>query len=220
LKAERVIPIPEGISTDDAALIEPASVAFHAVRRSRLRVGDVVCVVGCGPIGLLTAQVAKAAGAGVVVAVEPDENRRKLALMTGSDIAVSPGEELRGTLDELTQGLRADIAFDCAGIPQTLQQSVDMVRRGGSVCLVGVTSQEARISPLRWVGKEISLDTSMVFTLEEMKATANMVLDGRLLVAPLRNSEAVDLDALGVTIDALAERRIDAVKILVDPSAG
>lgn len=220
LKAERVISIPEGISTDDAALIEPASVAFHAVRRSRLRVGDVVCVVGCGPIGLLTAQVAKAAGAGVVVAVEPDENRRKLALMTGSDIAVSPGEELRGTLDELTQGLRADIAFDCAGIPQTLQQSVDMVRRGGSVCLVGVTSQEARISPLRWVGKEISLDTSMVFSLEEMKATANMVLDGRLLVAPLRNNEAVDLDALGVTIDALAERRIDAVKILVDPSAG
>jgi hypothetical protein len=60
----------------------------------------------------------------------------------------------------------------------------------------------------------------MVFTLEEMKATANMVLDGRLLVAPLRNNEAVDLDALGVTIDALAERRIDAVKILVDPSAG
>ena len=95
-----------------------------------------------------------------------------------------------------------------------------MVRRGGSVCLVGVTSQEARISPLRWIGKEISLDASMVFTLEEMKATANMILDGRLLVAPLRNNEVIDLDALGATIDDLAERRIDAVKILVDPSAG
>ena len=219
LKAERVIAIPEAIDTDDAALIEPASVAFHAVRKSQLRVGDVVCVVGCGPIGLLTAQVAKAAGAGVVIAVEPDESRRRLALATGSDIAVAPGDELREVLDELTQGLQADLAFDCAGIPQTMQQSVDMVRRGGSVCLVGVTGQEAQINPIRWISKEVTLNSSIVFTLEEMKATSNMIADGRLLVTPLRDI-VIDLDSLGSTIDDLAERRIDAVKILVDPTAG
>ncbi|MEE3257444.1 MAG: alcohol dehydrogenase, partial [Actinomycetota bacterium] len=67
--------------------------------------------------------------------------------------------------------------------------------------------------------KEITLNTSMVFTLDEMKATANMIQDGRLSVAPLRDG-VVDLDALGATIDDLAERRIDAVKILVDPTAG
>ncbi|MBM45550.1 MAG: alcohol dehydrogenase [Acidimicrobiaceae bacterium] len=219
LKAERVIAIPEAIDTDDAALIEPASVAFHAVRKSQLRVGDVVCVVGCGPIGLLTAQVAKAAGAGVVIAVEPDESRRRLALATGSDIAVAPGDELREVLDELTQGLQADLAFDCAGIPQTMQQSVDMVRRGGSVCLVGVTGQEAQINPIRWISKEVTLNSSIVFTLEEMKATSNMIADGRLSVTPLRDV-VIDLDSLGSTIDDLAERRIDAVKILVDPTAG
>ena len=219
LKAERVIAIPEAIDTDDAALIEPASVAFHAVRKSQLRVGDVVCVVGCGPIGLLTAQVAKAAGAGVVIAVEPDESRRRLGLATGSDIAVTPGDELRAVLDELTQGLQADLAFDCAGIPQTMQQSVDMVRRGGSVCLVGVTGQEAQINPIRWISKEVTLNSSIVFTLEEMKATSNMIADGRLSVTPLRDV-VVDLDSLGSTIDDLAERRIDAVKILVDPTAG
>ena len=219
LKAERVIAIPEAIDTDDAALIEPASVAFHAVRKSQLRVGDVVCVVGCGPIGLLTAQVAKAAGAGVVIAVEPDESRRRLALATGSDIAVAPGDELRAVLNELTQGLQADLAFDCAGIPQTMQQSVDMVRRGGSVCLVGVTGQEAQINPIRWISKEVTLNSSIVFTLEEMKATSNMIADGRLSVTPLRDV-VIDLDSLGSTIDDLAERRIDAVKILVDPTAG
>ena len=100
-----------------------------------------------------------------------------------------------------------------------MQQSVDMVRRGGSVCLVGVTSEEATISPLRWISKEISLDTSIVFSLEEMRATANMILDGRLSVEPLRD-DIIDLDALGATIDDLAERRIDAGKILVDPTAG
>ncbi len=100
-----------------------------------------------------------------------------------------------------------------------MQQSVDMVRRGGSVCLVGVTGQQAQISPIRWISKEVTLNTSMVFTLEEMKATANMIFDGRLSVAPLRG-DVVDLDSLGTTIDDLAERRIDAVKILVDPTAG
>ncbi len=219
LKAERVIAIPHGIDTDDAALIEPASVAFHAVRRSCLKVGDIVCVVGCGPIGLLTAQVAKAAGAGLVIAVEPDEARRALALQTGSDLAVAPGDEFESILHEVTDGLRADVAFDCAGIPQTLQQSVDMVRRGGSVCLVGVTGQEATISPIRWISKEVTLNTSIVFTLEEMKATAQMIDDGRLSVAPLRNG-VISLDSLGETIDDLAERRLDAVKILVDPTGG
>ena len=219
LQAARVIGIPDDIDTDDAALIEPASVAFHAVRQSRLQVGDTVCVVGCGPIGLLTAQVAKAAGAGIVIAVEPDESRRSLALATGSDIAVAPGEDLHATLEEVTQGLRADLVYDCAGIPQTMQQSVDMVRRGGSVCLVGVTGEEARINPIRWISKEITLNTSIVFTLEEMKATANMIQDGRIAVAALRDG-VVDLDALGSTIDDLAHRRLDAVKILVDPTAG
>ena len=219
LKAERVIAIPPGIDTDDAALIEPASVAFHAVRRSCLKVGDIVCVVGCGPIGLLTAQVAKAAGAGLVIAVEPDEARRALALQTGSDLAVAPGDEFESILHEVTDGLRADVAFDCAGIPQTLQQSVDMVRRGGSVCLVGVTGQEATISPIRWISKEVTLNTSIVFTLEEMKATAQMIDDGRLSVASLRNG-VISLDSLGETIDDLAERRLDAVKILVDPTGG
>ena len=219
LKAERVIAIPHGIDTDDAALIEPASVAFHAVRRSCLKVGDIVCVVGCGPIGLLTAQVAKAAGAGLVIAVEPDEARRALALQTGSDLAVAPGDEFESILHEVTDGLRADVAFDCAGIPQTLQQSVDMVRRGGSVCLVGVTGQEATISPIRWISKEVPLHTSIVFTQEEMKAPAQMIDDGRLSVASLRNG-VISLDSLGETIDDLAERRLDAVKILVDPTGG
>ena len=154
-----------------------------------------------------------------MIAVEPDESRRRLALATGSDIAVAPGDELREVLDELTQGLQADLAFDCAGIPQTMQQSVDMVRRGGSVCLVGVTGQEAQINPIRWISKEVTLNSSIVFTLEEMKATSNMIADGRLSVTPLRDV-VIDLDSLGSTIDDLAERRIDAVKILVDPTAG
>ncbi len=217
--ATRLCPVPASLSDDDAALIEPATVALHGVNRSRLRVGDVTCVVGCGPIGLLTLQCARIAGAGHVIAVEPDAGRRARALDVGADAAIAPGAELRDYLNELTGGRRADIAFDCAGVPTTLQQSVDMVRRGGSVCMIGVSGELATIAPMRWIGKEVSVDTAMLFTLDEMRTVGGLIADGRLSVRQLHDA-TIGLDDLGRTIEDLAHRRVDAVKILVDPSGG
>lgn len=219
LRGERVTAIPEGIHVDDAALIEPASVAFHAVRRSRMTPGDRVAVVGCGPIGLLTAQCARVAGAGSVMVVEPDAARRALALQTGADSAAAPGEEARDMVAAISSGLGVDVAFDCAGIPQTMQQSVDMVRSGGSVCVVGVSGGKAEVTPMRWMMKEVAVDTSLAFTLDEMSRVASLVVDGRLEVAPLRN-EVVTLDDLPSTFEDLAAKRNPAVKVLVDPTAG
>lgn len=217
LKANRLITVPDGLASEQAALIEPASVALHAIRRSRLAVGDVACVVGCGPIGLMAVQCAHLAGAGTVIVVEPDESRRALAIELGANVAVSPGPELREAVNEATGGLRADIAFDCAGIPQTLQQSVDMVRSGGSVCMVGVSSGIAEIQPMRWMMKEVSVDTSILFTLDEMAIAAGLVDDGRIRTRELI-ADTINLDDLPATIDDLANRRLDAIKILVDPT--
>jgi len=219
LDANRLCRLPDGVSDDAGAVVEPASVALHGVRRSRMRVGDVACVVGCGPIGLLTVQCARIAGAGHVIAVEPDPARQQRALAVGADKAVAPGAELREYINELTGGLRADIAFDCAGVPQTLQQSVDMVRRGGSVCMIGVAGGEATVVPMRWLSKEVSVDTSIVFSLDEMAIVGGLIADGRLKVAELVDA-TITLDQLGQTIDDLANRRLQAVKVLVDPTAG
>jgi (R,R)-butanediol dehydrogenase/meso-butanediol dehydrogenase/diacetyl reductase len=219
LHANRLIPVPDGITDDEAALIEPASVAMHAVRRSKLAVGDVVCVVGCGPIGLMVIQAARLGGAGRVIAVEPNHARHALATSLGADVAVSPGEELRAVVNDLTAGLRADIAFDCAGIPQTLQQSVDMVRQGGSVCMVGVSGGAASIQPMRWMMKEVSVDTSILFTLDEMAICAELIAQGRIVTDGFIDG-TVDLDALPATIDGLANRRTEVVKLLVDPTGG
>lgn len=219
LKANRLISVPDGVDAEQAALIEPAAVAMHAIRRSRLTVGDVVCIVGCGPIGLMALQCARVAGAASVIAVEPDETRRALAVELGADAAVAPGPELREAVNEHTNGLRADIAFDCAGIPQTLQQSVDMVRQGGSVCMVGVSGGEATIQPMRWMMKEVSVDTSILFTLDEMSIVAGLVADGRIRTRELV-AGTITLDDLPTTIEDMAQRRNTSVKILVDPSAG
>jgi (R,R)-butanediol dehydrogenase/meso-butanediol dehydrogenase/diacetyl reductase len=219
LDANRLCRLPAGVDDVQGAIVEPASVAMHGVRRSRLTVGDVACVVGCGPIGLLTIQCARIAGAGHIVAVEPDTARRQRALDVGADAAFAPGAELREHLDAATGGLRADIAYDCAGVPQTLQQSVDLVRRGGSVCMLGVSGGEATMVPMRWMAKEVSVDTSFVFTLDEMAIVAGLIADGRLQVSLLHDG-TLTLDELGGAIDDLANRRIDAVKLLVDPTAG
>lgn len=219
LAATRVVEVPDELSDDQGALIEPGSVAMHAVGRSRLTIGDVVCVVGCGLIGLMVLQCARLSGARTVIAVEPSETRRDLALALGADVAVAPGPELREAVNAHTGGLRADIAFDCAGIPQTLQQSVDMVRQGGSVCVVGVTSGEATILPMRWMMKEVSVDTSLLFRLDEMATVAAMIADGRISTVGLV-ADTIDLDALPQMIDDLAHRRTDALKVLVDPTAG
>ena len=219
LAADRLVAVPDEVSDEQAAVIEPASVAMHAVRRSRLAVGDVACVVGCGPIGLMTLQAVRIGGASTVIAVEPDEGRRALALELGADVAVAPGAELREAVNEHSDGLRADIAFDCAGIPQTLQQSVDMVRQGGSVCMVGVSGGEATIQPMRWMMKEVSVDTSIMFTLDEMAICAGLIADGRLRTDELVGG-TVTLDELPATIMAMAGREIDAVKLLVDPTGG
>ena len=219
LSANRLVPVPDSVSDDDAALIEPASVAMHAVRRSRLTVGDVACVVGCGPIGLMLIQCARLGGATSIIAIEPDAGRRELALALGADIAVAPGPEVRQAVNDCTAGLRADIAFDCAGIPQTLQQSVDMVRAGGSVCMVGVSGGAATINPMRWMMKEVSVDTSILFNLDEMATTAQLIADKRISTKGMV-AGTVTLDELPDTIDDLANRRRDAVKLLVDPTTG
>ena len=193
--------------------------ALHGVRRSRLRVGDVACVVGCGPIGLLTVQCARIAGAGHVVAVEPDAGRRERALALGADSAFAPGPELREHLNELTGGLRADIAFDCAGVPQTLQQALDMVRRAARCACWACRAASRRSCRCAGWGRRCPLDTSFVFTLEEMGIAAGLIADGRLKVAELDDG-TITLDQLGQTIDDLATRRSTAVKVLVDPTAG
>lgn len=95
-----------------------------------------------------------------------------------------------------------------------------MVRSGGSVCMVGVSGSTATIKPMRWMMKEVSVDTSLGFTLHEMAITAGVVASGRVQTDGMVTASTVTLDELPSTIDDLANRRVDAVKVLVDPTAG
>jgi (R,R)-butanediol dehydrogenase/meso-butanediol dehydrogenase/diacetyl reductase len=173
-------------------------------------------VIGAGPIGMLTFQCARAAGAGKVFVVEPNEGRRRIALELGADGAWAPGAELDAALADATDGVGPDIVYDCAGVPATVHAAAKLTRRGGAVCMVGVASERATINPATWVLKELRIDTSAAYGHEDMAIAMGLIADGRVRVAELHHA-TVGLDQLGDTIAEMASGPSERVKVLVDP---
>lgn len=214
--ATRVIHADPRLSDVEAAQVEPATVAFHAVRTSHLRLGDTAVVQGAGPIGLSTLQWVRAAGAGHVIVIEPNERRREVALSLGAHEAVTPdvaGDVIR----ERTHGLGADIVYECVGRPFAIQSAVDLARRGGSMCLIGLADSDASIVPAVWLVKEINVTAALAYLREEFEMTMGMMADGRVSVAPLHTA-TVGLDGLDAALADLAGGASEEMKVLVDPT--
>jgi (R,R)-butanediol dehydrogenase/meso-butanediol dehydrogenase/diacetyl reductase len=214
--AARLVPAHPGLTDEEAAQVEPAAVALHGVRRCGVAPGDVVVVQGAGPIGLLAAQFARAAGAGCVLVVEPSEGRRRLALELSADLAVAPGEEAVEQVRAQTRGLGADVVVECAGVPALLQTAVDHTRRGGTVGLLSYIAQPVTIDAARWMAREVRVVGAVAFTHEDVVRSMAFLADGRVRTAPL-HSRTVRLDDLAPTLVALSAGRTDDVKVLVDP---
>ena len=213
--ADRVVKVNAALSDLQAAQVEPATVGFHAVRRSGIRIGDVAVVQGAGPIGLTTLQWVKAAGAGELIVVEPDASRRRLAAELGATLTVGP-DEAAPIVAERTNGLGADIVYECVGRGFAVQSAVDLARRGGTMCLIGVADTDATITPAMWVVKEIALVAALAYTHEEFEMAMGMIADGRIRLEPM-HSATIGLGDLGEMLGALASGQSGQAKVLVDP---
>lgn len=216
VSAARVTPITEDISDVQAAQIEPLTVTLHAVRKSDLQLGEFAVVQGAGPIGLLTAQLVGAGGAGTTVVVEPNQARRDLASKLGADHVFHP-DEAGAQIQELTGGLGADIVYECAGIPATVQSAVDLARRGGRMMLIGLASGTATIDPRIWLGKEIGLKAALAYTHEEFAMAMGLVADGRVDVDAM-HTQTVGLAGINDALAGLSSGS-GQMKVLVDPRA-
>ena len=127
--ARLLYPLPDQVSDDAGALLEPLGVALHAMDLGHVPFGGRVTVVGCGPIGLLLLQVLRVAGAGPVTAVEPLPHRREAAAGYGADQVAEPDADLTG--------YGADVAFEVAGTDEAVRLAMQSVRPGGRVVLAG-----------------------------------------------------------------------------------
>jgi (R,R)-butanediol dehydrogenase/meso-butanediol dehydrogenase/diacetyl reductase len=214
--AGRVIMADARLTDEQCALVEPATVVFHAVYRSSLRPGDRVVVQGGGPIGLLTLQFAKAAGAGSVLVVEPSPSRRQLARTLGADHAVSPGAEATQAVLELTGGLGADLVYECAGIGALVQTAVDFVRRGGHVMLIGYPLDHSEVDTVSWLHREVTVGASLGYTRQDFPRAMGLIADQRVDVLGL-HSATVGLSGLAGVLEDLASGHSQQQKVLVDP---
>lgn len=175
-----------------------------------------VVIQGGGPIGLLALQWARVAGAGHVIVIEPSEHRRALATSLGADEVVAPGAEAESVVKESSGGLGADMVYECVGRPETVQSAVDLVRRGGSVCLIGLAGGDVSITPTTWLVKEVTVTAALAYLRDEFETVMSMVADGRVALEPMHD-HTIGLTDLAETLADLAGGRSSHTKILVDP---
>lgn len=211
----RVIGVPPALSDEDAALVEPASIAFHGVSRAGLEAGSSVLVLGAGPIGLLSIQMAKAAGAGTTIAVEPERNRREVALEVGADIAVPDLDSATTALGDRDAASGADVVLECAGVGAAVQQAVDAVRPGGRAVLLGDPTT-ATVAPRLWLAKEVTVVASAGYSRGDIRAVMDLMAAGRVRAAPL-HTQTIPLEDLGACLGAFADGSSEEIKVLVDP---
>lgn len=152
---ERMVHVmPEGLSFEQGALVEPAAVALHAVRLSSLKAGGTAAVFGAGPIGLLLVEALRVAGASVIHVVELSAERSAKALELGATSVTDPSrEDPVAKLRELSAG-GVDVAFEVTGVPKVLQQCIESTHYEGETVIVSIWEKEAAFQPNTVVLKE------------------------------------------------------------------
>ncbi|WP_324760765.1 NAD(P)-dependent alcohol dehydrogenase [Haloarcula montana] len=134
--------LPDSVSTAEGALCEPLSVGIHACRRGNVGTGDTVLVTGAGPIGLMVMEAARAAGATDIVVTDVVAEKLAVAEERGADLTIDVTEtDIETAVDEYTDGVGADVVVEASGADSSIQSTVDTVRRGGTVVLVGLADE-------------------------------------------------------------------------------
>ncbi|MFP4058579.1 MAG: zinc-dependent alcohol dehydrogenase [Candidatus Brocadiia bacterium] len=135
-------PKPPNVPFAEAAIAEPTSGSLHAIERCNLRLGDFLAVIGCGTIGVLAMQHALNKGTEVLVA-DIDDRKLEVAGELGAHYTLNPNtHDLQARVKELTDGIGAQCVVEAVGEPETLAQTVDLVRRGGTIMLIGWSGNE------------------------------------------------------------------------------
>jgi L-iditol 2-dehydrogenase len=144
LASGNLFPVSADVPMEHLSLAEPLACSVNGHRRSGIRLGDVVLVIGAGPIGLLHLQLAARAGAGAVIVSEPAPSRRAAAEQLGATHAVAP-EHLHATVGAVTGGVGVDASIVCIGIPALVNDAVALTRKGGNVNIFAGLAGDGRV---------------------------------------------------------------------------
>ncbi len=213
-RPNQCIALPRSASLADGAIVEPLAVALHGVNMAGLRPGDSVLVLGAGPIGLAVAFWARRLGAARVVVQDLARHQEERALAMGaSGFVVDPVDPVGAA--ERGLGGKADIVFECVGVPGLIAQAVAQVRNRGTILLLGLCSQPDTFNSFAMLSKEVRLITSAFFTRGEYEAALD-ALDAGACEPRLLVTGTIALDDTPARFEALRRRTHDC-KVLIAP---
>ncbi len=211
-----VFPVPDVLSDEEAAMLDPAAIALHTVIRGGHRPGDTVAVIGPGVMGLLVAECAHALGAGRVIVVGRGRRlakARELGYETVDFTKVDAVQAVR----EATDDLGADVALECSGAPEAVAQGVEMVRKGGRVAVIGIPLSDATVPMPRTVLDEIDV-VGVRASAGEMPRAIELAASGRIRLGELITHH-YSLEDFADAYATFTERTDGALKVIVHPNA-
>lgn len=186
-RAENVVTLPRDFTPEQGALVEPVSVAVHAVGRTGGVAGRNVVVLGAGPIGNLVAQVARSAGAEVLV-TDLSDYRLEVAQGCGlRNTSNARDESLTDAAGRVFGSSGFDIAIECVGVEKTLTAAVESISKGGRIVVVGVFAEKPRVDIGLVQDRELSLVGSLMYKREDYEGAIDLIESGKVLTGPLES---------------------------------
>ena len=212
----QVVALPDGVTFQQGALIEPTAVAAYGVERGGVKPGDRVLITGAGPIGALAALCARAAGASTVYVSEPNAARRARAEALDVATVLDPTTvDVPEVLREEADGLGVDVAIECSGHPNGFAAAVSSLRRRGTLAQTGLFVGEATVDPMLWSLNDLTIVGTWCYWVYDFDRVAAQIAAGDLPVERVITSN-VSLDGAPDAFERLASGSADQIKVLVD----
>lgn len=214
--ASKVTPLPDAMSYEEGAMIEPLAVAVHAVRRAGDVSGQKIAVIGAGPIGNLVAQAAKGMGAAQVMVSDISDYRLRLAEECGADFTVNTAKkEFNDAITENFGPDKADVIYDCAGNNTTINQAIRSARKGSMIILVAVFAGMANADLAVLNDHELDLNTTMMYRHEDYVKAIELVNAGKVALKPLM-SKVFPFAQYKQAYEYIDNNQETSMKILID----
>jgi threonine dehydrogenase-like Zn-dependent dehydrogenase len=228
-----LLEVPNGLSTEHAALTEPMAVGLHAVEKARLEKDDVPLVIGCGPVGLAVIASLRLKGVRPIVAADFSPRRCELAAAVGADVVINPSEkspyqswrEVAVSNDPARTSqlppwftgpaLRPAVIFECVGVPGVIDQIMASAPQGARIVVVGVCMEKDTFQPMFGINKELNVQFVLGYSREEFTAMLRHIADGMIPTEPLITGK-VGVEGVAQAFEDLGSPERHA-KIMVEP---
>jgi len=215
--ADFLFKLPERMSYEEGAMMEPLAVGIHAARLSQIRLGDSVAILGAGPIGLVSLQAAAAAGATLTIATDVIPSRLQMAQQLGATHTLDASSNVVEAVLELTESRGVDVVIDCVGLAETIRQAASIVRHGGHIQAVGMGQDTIDQFPLfDIISKEVNLCGTFRYA-NRYPSALGAVQDGKIDVESLITHRF----SLAETPEAMAwvaENKDQVIKAVIKPA--